>query len=203
VPRRVSIILTPFARRTMAGATCVAAAAVATLVLSLGVLSLGVLTASAAQTASQAPSSEVEIASVNPSGGLPGTEISYTLAGTDEAGSEQCATSSAYRLEFLAPDGTLTATGGETVAVPATALPGDSFIRLVCYVPDATSRRVIYGLCGSFVVSAPGEAVPEERQTAAADCPPTPRLVLGQSVIAVERAMSEAFNPLLFYPLPK
>ena len=182
----------------MAGATCVAAAVVATLVLSLGVLSLGVLTASAAQSAP-----EVEIASVDPPGGPPGTEISYTVAGTDEVGSQQCATSSAYRLEFLGPDGTLAATGGETVAVPATAQPGDSFIRLVCYVPDATTRRVIYGLCGSFVVSAPGEPVPEVRETAAADCPPTPRLVLGQSVIAVERAMSEAFNPLLYYPLPK
>jgi hypothetical protein len=170
--------------------TCVATAAAA-------VLSLGAITAGA-----QAPP-EVEIGSVDPIGGPAGTQVSYTLSGTDEVGSRECATSSAYRLELLAPDGTLVATGGEAVTVPDTAAPGDSFIRLVCYVPDATGRRVIYGLCGSFIVTAPGEPVPDVRETVAADCPPTPRLVLGQSVIAVERALSEAFNPLLFYPLPK
>jgi hypothetical protein len=104
---------------------------------------------------------------------------------------------------MIAPDGTLAATGGETVAVPETATPGDSFVRLVCYVPDATSRRVIYGLCAGFLVTAEGQGVPDSGDSAATDCPPTPRLVLGQSVISVERAMSEAFNPLLFYPLPK
>ncbi len=182
VPRRPAILL-----------TCLTAAAIAAVPLSLGAL-----TASAAQN-----EPEVEIESVTPPGGPPGTEIAYGLAGTDEAGSRECATSSAYRLEFLAPDGTLVATGGETVAVPATAQPGDSFIRLVCYVPDATGRRVIYGLCAGFAVTSEGQAVPDARSTVAADCPPTPRLVLGQSVIAVERAMSEAFNPLLYFPLPK
>ena len=163
------------------------------------VLSLGALTASAAQ----APGEDVRIESVSPTGGPPGTEVAYTLGGTDEAGTRQCATSSAYRLELLSPDGSLSATGGENVAVPDTATPGDSSLRLVCYIPDATNRRVIHGLCAGFVVTAAGEAAPPASGSAAIDCPPTPRLTLGQSVIAVERAMSEAFNPLLFYPLPK
>ncbi len=182
MPRRLSTLL-----------TCVAAAAVATAVLSVGAVTAG---------AAQAPP-EVEIGSVDPPAGPAGTEVAYTLSGTDAAGSQECATSSAYRLELLAPDGTLAATGGETVAVPAEAVPGDSFIRLVCYVPDATGRRVIYGLCASFVVTQPGEAATPEPGTVAADCPATPRLSFGQSVIAVERAFSEAFNPLLFYPLPE
>ncbi len=163
------------------------------------VLTLGALTAGAAQS----PGEEVRIESVSPAGGPPGTEIVYTLGGTDEAGTRECATSSAYRLELLSPDGSLSATGGENVAVPDTATPGESSIRLVCYVPDVTNRRVIHGLCAGFVVTAAGEAAPPASGTAAIDCPPSPRLTLGQSVIAIERAMSEAFNPLLFYPLPK
>ncbi len=164
--------------------------------LAAGVLTLGALTAGAAQT------TPVSIESVTPPAGPPGTEVAYSLAGTDAAGAQECATSSAYRLELLGPDGALAATGGERVAVPDTAQPGESFIRLVCYVPDATQRRVIYGLCGGFDVTAAGEAATGTRGSAV-ECPPTPRLVLGQSVIAVERAMSEAFNPLLYYPLPK
>jgi hypothetical protein len=170
---------------------------VAAVLVAAAVLSAGALTAGAAQT-----DQEVTIATVTPAGGPPGTLVSYGLGGTDDAGAQECATSSAYRLELLNPDGTLAATGGEDVAVPDTALPGDGSIRLVCYVPDATNRRVIYGLCGAFTITAPGDAPPPPSGTTAKDCPPSPRLTLGQSVIAVERAMSEAFNPLLFYPLP-
>lgn len=168
--------------------------AVAALVLSLGALTAG---------ATQVPDDTVSIESLTPASGTVGTEIAYSLAGTDEAGSQQCATSSAYRLEFLNGDGTLETTGGETVAVPPTAKTGDSFVRLVCYVPDATARRVIHGLCAGFLVIQTGEAASGGDSGAAVACPATPRLVLGQSVIAVERAMSEAFNPNLFYPLTK
>jgi hypothetical protein len=149
-----------------------------------------------------APADNVAIATITPSAGPPGTEVGFTLSGTDAAGTTECLTSSAYRLEFLAPDGVLAATGGESVAVPPDAPAGDSVIRLVCYVPDATGRRVIHGLCGAFTVTSPGEALPPAT-AAAKPCPPTPRLALGQSVVAVERVLSAAFNQQLFFPLPK
>jgi len=142
----------------------------------------------------------VSIATVTPGAGPAGTEIGFTLAGTDTSGTTECLTSSAYRLEFLAPDGVLVVTGGETVAAPSDAKPGDSAIRLVCYVPDATGRRVIHGLCGRFTVTDPNAAVAPPG-AAAIPCPSTPRLALSQSVIAVERALSAAFNPLLAVPL--
>ena len=142
----------------------------------------------------------VSIATLTPGAGPAGTEIGFALAGTDAAGTAECLTSSAYRLEFLAPDGVLAVTGGETVAVSPDAQAGDSSIRLVCYVPDATRRRVIHGLCGRFTVTDPGAAVPPPA-AAAIPCPSTPRLALGQSVITVERLLSAAFNPLLAAPL--
>lgn len=142
----------------------------------------------------------ITIATVTPGAGPTGTEIGFTLAGTDAAGTVECQTSSAYRLEFLAPDGVLATTGGETVAVPPDAEPGGSTIRLVCYVPDATGRRVIQGLCGRFTVIDPGAATPPT-QAGAARCPPTPRLALSQSVIGVEAALSDAFNQRLAAPL--
>jgi hypothetical protein len=163
----------------------------------LGCLVLAVLAAGAG-----AQDTDVTIASVEPASGPAGTEIRYTLDGTDEAGAQECAVSSAYRLELLATDGTLAATGGEAVAVPEGAAAGPASIRLVCYVPDATGRRVIYGLCGRFDVTA-GDESTEPEGTAAVPCPATPRAAFGQAVIAVERAMSEAFNPQLYYPLPK
>lgn len=138
----------------------------------------------------------VSIATVTPSSGPAGTLVSFTLAGTEAAGTRQCLTSSAYRLEFLAPDGVLGATGGATVVAPPGAEVGESAIRLVCYVPDATGRRVIHGLCGRFTLTAAGGAAPAPG-AASVPCPAAPRLVLGQSVIAVERLLSEAFNPLL------
>jgi hypothetical protein len=155
-----------------------------------------------AATAVTAGGSKVSIEAVTPSGGPAGTEIAYTLAHTDAAGAEQCAVSSAYRLELLAPDGTLATTGGATVAVPEGVAPGKGAIRLVCYVPDATGRRVIHGLCGRFDLT-DGTAPPARTGSAAIDCPPSPRVTLGQSVIAVERAFSQAFNPQLYYPLTK
>jgi hypothetical protein len=163
------------------------------------VLIAGALALSA--TAASAGTAGVSIDAVTPSGGPTGTDISYTLRGTDAAGAEQCAVSSAYRLELLAPDGTLATTGGSTVAVPEGFTPGKAAIRLVCYVPDATARRVIHGMCGRFFLT-DGSPPPVRSGSAKIDCPSTPRIALGQAVIAVERAMSEAFNPQLYYPLP-
>ena len=158
------------------------------------IVAVGALSAGGAGAAD----SGVSIATLAPGVGPAGTAVGFTLAGTDAAGTSQCLTSSAYRLEFLAPDGVLAATGGDTVAVPAGSQAGASVIRLVCYVPDATGRRVIRGLCGRFTVTDPGAAVPPPASASAAvRCSPTPRLALSQSVIAVERALSEAFNPLL------
>lgn len=167
--------------------------------LVLGIVVIATLAVPLALGASGADQN-VSIGSLTPAAGPGGTDVAFTLAGTDAAGTTECATSSAYRLEFLAPDGVLAATGGDTIAVPADAQAGDSAVRLVCYVPDATGRRVIHGLCGRFVVTDPGAAVPAAG-AAAIPCPGTPRLVLGQSVIAVERALSEAFNPVLAAPL--
>jgi hypothetical protein len=152
-------------------------------------------------TVGSAGTAGVSIETLTPAGGPTGTDITYTLRGTDAAGAEQCSVSSAYRLELLASDGTLATTGGSSVAVPAGLAPGKAAIRLVCYVPDATARRVIHGVCGRFFVT--DGSPPPARATAKIDCPPTPRIAFGQSVIAVERAMSEAFNPQLYYPLEK
>jgi len=167
--------------------------------LVLGIIVSSALTAPFAVGANAA-GDDVAIATVTPGAGPAGTEIGFTLAGTDAAGTTECLTSSAYRLEFLAPDGVLVVTGGETVAAPSDAEAGDSSVRLVCYVPDATGRRVIHGLCGRFTVADPGAAVPPPG-AASIPCPSTPRLALSQSVIAVERALSAAFNPLLAAPL--
>ena len=149
----------------------------------------------------QDPRDGVSIGSLTPPSGPPGTEVAYTLAGTDEAGARECAQSSAYRLELLAPEGTLLGTGGETVAVPDGAAPGEAFVRLVCYVPDATGRRVIHGLCASFTITEGSEAATESGF--AIDCPPTPRVSFGQAVIGVERAISQAFNPMLYFPFTR
>lgn len=169
------------------------------LVLGIVMAAVGALAAPAAVGASGADDT-VSIATVTPAAGPGGTEVGFTLAGTDTAGTTECMTSSAYRLEFLAPDGVLAATGGDTVSAPPDGQAGDAAIRLVCYVPDATGRRVIHGLCGRFVVTDPGAVVPPAG-AASIPCPATPRLAIGQSVIAVERALSEAFNPLLAAPL--
>ncbi len=169
--------------------------------LVLGIVMTAAVVVLAASAAMGATGDDtVSLATVDPAAGPSGTEVAFTLAGTDDAGVSECLTSSAYRLEFLAPDGVLAATGGDTVAVPADAQAGDASIRLVCYVPDATGRRVIHGLCGRFVVTEPGAVVPPAGAAAIA-CAATPRLALSQSVIAVERAISEAFNPILAAPL--
>jgi hypothetical protein len=140
----------------------------------------------------------VSIATLSPSAGPPGTVVAFTLTGTDADGTQQCTTSSAYRLEFLGADGVLGQTGGESVEVPSTATPGPAFVRLVCYVPDPTGRRVIRGVCAGFTVQ---PTVATAAQPVAVSCPSTPRLALGQSVLNVERLLSGAFNAQLSAPL--
>ena len=163
----------------------------------LGVVITAIATSTRPATA--APET-VSISSVTPSAGPAGTEVGYTLAGTDAAGTAECQQSSAYRLELLAPDGTVAATGGVTVVVPDGVGQGDAAIRVVCYVPDATGRRVIRGVCARFVVSGAGAPVPAATESAI-PCPTTPRIVLSQSVLTVERLLSTAFNPQLSAPL--
>jgi hypothetical protein len=166
--------------------------------VALTVLTLAVLAPSVG-----AGTTGIGIETVTPPSGPGGTEVRYTLGGTDAAGAEECAESSAYRLELLAADDTLATTGGTSVAVPQGLAPGNAAIRLVCYIPDATSRRVIRGMCGRFVLTDGSAPPPTESGSAKIDCPSTPRIAFGQAVIAVERAMSEAFNPQLYYPLSK
>lgn len=165
-------------------------------------LALGVVVSAVAVLAVPATAAPdtLSIAAVTPSAGPAGTEVAYTLAGTDAAGTTECQQSSAYRLELLATDGTVAATGGVTVVVPEGAAIGDAAIRLVCYVPDGTGRRVIRGVCARFVVSEPGEPVPAASE-AAIECPATPRITLSQAVLTVERLLSQAFNPQLSAPL--
>lgn len=168
----------------------------------LAVLATAACFALAVGAAGAGAASSVSIESVTPPSGPVGTDVAYALAGTDAAGADQCANSSAYRLELLAPGGALVTTGGGTVLVPDGTPAGKATVRLVCYVPDATNRRVIYGLCARFDLT--DAATPSESTgKAKTKCPATARVALGQSVIAVERAMSEAFNPKLYYPLPK
>jgi hypothetical protein len=174
--------------------------AVVAVVGALGlVLATGVAVAS---LVAAAQGEQPEIESLTPPAGPVGTTVAYALAGTDQAGADQCSLSSAYRLELLAADGTLAATGGEAVTVPTGVSPGKATVRLVCYIPDATSRRVIHGLCARFEVT-DGSAPPPASGSVAVDCPATPRVTVGQSVIAVERSFSEAFNPQLYYPLSR
>lgn len=165
------------------------------LALGVVVVAIGAL----AVPATAAPET-ISISSVSPSAGPAGAEVGYTLAGTDAAGTAECQQSSAYRLELLAPDGTVAATGGVTVVIPEGVAVGEAAIRVVCYVPDATGRRVIRGVCARFVVSGVGEPVPAVTESSI-PCPATPRVVLSQAVLNVERLLSQAFNPQLSVPL--
>jgi hypothetical protein len=146
----------------------------------------------------------VGFGSLTPSSGAPGTEISYTVVGSPIADSE-CRGSSAFTTEFLAADGVRLGTGADTIGVPETATAGPAFVRLVCYVSDATGRRVIRGVCASFEVLAPGGAAGATGTTATGStvnvpCPASPRTVISQSVIRSHTSLGEAFN-LIIPPL--
>lgn len=146
----------------------------------------------------------VGFGSVSPSSGPPGTEISYVVVGSPIADTE-CRGSSAFATEFLAADGVRLGTGGDTIGVPETATPGPGFVRLVCYVSDATGRRVIRGVCASFEVVAPGvvggsTGTTQTGSTVNVPCPAAPRTVVSESVIASQTTLGEAFN-LIIKPL--
>lgn len=138
--------------------------------------------------------------SVSPASGPPGTEILYTVSGSPDADSV-CRGSSAFATEFLGPDGVRLATGSDTVTVPDTATPGAGFLRLVCYIPDSTGRRVIHGFCAAFEITAAGSA-PGAPAVAGAEpindpCPPSARIVASQTVIRSSTALGLSFNEII------
>ena len=153
--------------------------------------------------ASAAWADEVGFGSLSPSSGPPGTEISYSVVGGATADTD-CRGSSAFTTEFLDGAGVRLGTGADTIGVPDTATAGAAFVRLVCYVSDATARRVIHGVCASFQVTAAGTA-PGAPSTAAAGatvnaaCPPTPRLAVSQAVIRAQTHLGETFNKVLIH----
>jgi hypothetical protein len=127
---------------------------------------------------------------LSPSEGPPGTEIAVA-PDVDPTGVDTCLGSSAFRTELLGADGAILATGSEAIAVPANATPGVDVVRLVCYLPEGTGRRVIHGLCAPFVVTG-GEAV-----TPSAGCPPAPRVLVGQAILEAEGGLSNGANAIL------
>jgi len=133
---------------------------------------------------------------VEPTEAAAGTAVGVRPSDVDDAAVDTCSSSSAFASELLADDGTRLATGSETIDVPATATPGRAWVRLVCYLPDATGRRVIHGLCAPLTVTGEGAPVVEP-DSGDASCPPAPRVVLSQSVLAAAAALSAGFNPVL------
>jgi hypothetical protein len=127
------------------------------------------------------------------------------VVGSPDADAE-CRGSSAFATEFLGADGVRLGTGGDTIGVPETATPGPGFVRLVCYVADATGRRVLRGVCASFDVVDANTTVIGSSSTAVAGstlnvpCPAAPRTVVSESVISSQTTLGEAFN-LIITPL--
>jgi hypothetical protein len=140
------------------------------------------------------------LGSLDPGSGPPGTTISYTVVGGPSADSE-CRGSSAFATELLDASGARIATGDDTIAVPDAATPGAGFLHLICYIADATGRRVIHGVCSGFEVTAAGTpAGPAKTATGATineACPATPRMVAAQSVIDTQTTLGLAFNQVL------
>lgn len=137
-----------------------------------------------------APDSDAPGLVLTPAEGPPGTEIAVAPDG-DAGAVDTCLGSSAFRTELLGSDGAILATGSEAIAVPANATPGVDVVRLVCYLPEATGRRVIHGLCAPFVVTG-GEAV-----TPSPGCPPAPRVLVGQAILEAEGGFSNGFNGVM------
>jgi hypothetical protein len=164
------------------------------------VLAALVLSAALSATADAQSGDEVGFGGLQPASGPPGTEISYTVVGTPDADTA-CRGSSAFTTEFLDDQGLRLGTGANTIAVPEGALAGPAFVRLVCYVPDETGRRVIYGLCASFEVTAPGGTAGTSPAPAGgtvnAPCPASPRLVMSESTITTQNNLGRAFNAVL------
>jgi hypothetical protein len=151
---------------------------------------LAAFSAESACASAVAPDADAPAITLDPTEGPPGTEIAITPA-VDAQGVESCVSSSAFRSELLGPDGAILATGAEAIAVPANATPGVHTVRLICYLPESTGRRVIHGLCAPFVVTGgePGAAV--------SGCPPAPRVVVGQAILEAAAGLSNGFNPVM------
>jgi hypothetical protein len=138
---------------------------------------------------------------IDPSSGPSGTEIGYTVVGPGPTSDSECRGSSAFTTELLSVTGTRLATGADTIVVEG-AVPGPAFVRLICYIPDDTGRRVIRGVCATFEITTP-DVPPGAPRTAAAGntldepCPAAPRVVASQSVIRVQGRLGEAFNRVL------
>jgi hypothetical protein len=138
-----------------------------------------------------APDDDAPALTLDPTEGPPGTEIAVSPA-VDGSAVEVCIGSSAFRTELLGADGAIIATGAEAIAVPANATPGVDTVRLICYLPEVTGRRVLHGLCAGFVVTG-GDALAGDT-----GCPPAPRVVAGQVIVEVAGGLSNGFNPALF-----
>ena len=146
---------------------------------------------------------EVGFGSLSPPSGPPGTVISYTVVGGATADVD-CRGSSAFTTEFLDGAGVRLSTGADTIGVPDTATAGPAFVRLVCYVSDATARRVIHGVCASFQVTAAGSVsgatgTTRTGSTVDAPCPASPRLAVSQAVIRAQTHLGETFNKVLIH----
>lgn len=161
------------------------------------VLAISVLIPASAGAQTSAP---VGFGSVSPGVAPAGTEVSYTVAGSADA-DPVCRGSSAFATELLGADGTRLAIGADTVAVPQTATAGPGFLRLICYIPDATGRRVIHGFCAAIELAAAGTA-PGAPLAAGAEpivdpCPPSGRVVASQAVIGASTALGLSFNQII------
>lgn len=148
--------------------------------------------------ASQAtgPLGPVVIARVEPGGGPPGSTATYEFLNVDADGRDECTGSSAYRVEVLGSDGGQIGFAGDELEVPSDAPVGPSFLRVVCYFPTEKSPRpLMRSLCARFEVTAPGASAPP--QGGYVPCPPTGRVLGGESVIAAQRVLGDAINAVL------
>lgn len=151
---------------------------------------LAAFSAEPACASAVAPDPDAPGVTLDPTEGPPGTEIAVAPA-VDANSVEECVGSSAFRTELLGPDGAIIATGAEVIAVPSNATPGVDTVRLICYLPEASGRRVIHGLCAGFLVTGGDSGAGDT------GCPPAPRVVVGQAILEVSGGLSNGFNPTL------
>lgn len=168
--------------------------------LPLLVAAVALVAALAAPAAAGTADDTAGLGSLDPGSGPPGTTISYTVVGGPNADSE-CRGSSAFATELLDASGVRISTGDDTIAVPDGATSGGGFLRLICYIADATGRRVIYGVCSGFEITAAdapaGSAKTATGATINEACPATPRMVASQSVIDTQTTLGLTFNEVL------
>ncbi len=164
-------------------------------------LLVAVFSVSLAAPAAAGADDSTGLGSLEPGSGPPGTTISYTVVGSPDADSE-CRGSSAFATELLDATGVRIATGDDTITVPDAAAAGEAFLHLICYVADATGRRVIYGVCSSLEVTAAGAPTGAAKTATSGPtinepCPATPRLVASEAVIETQTTLGLTFNQIL------